>query len=238
MSHPRATGPWNGRSSPCGRVIDPWLGPFSYADRPGLGVSDAVQAIPLLRDEGLGWAARADFHDCFGSIPMPLLRRMLSVLVEDAGLLSLIESLLGRRAAARGSAAVVPGLPQGSPPSPMWANLVLARFDAQVTGAGFPLVRYPDDLVALAGDRDDALEAMRVINEAAAALGMPPGAGKSAVMSFEEGFCFAGEDFGPRYPPALAGHRVAGPSAPGSLPGHAGSPCPAGRRPGHHGIIR
>ena len=46
------------------------------------------------------------------------------------------------------------------------------------------------------------------MNEAAAALGMPLGADKSAVMSFEEGFCFLGEDFGPRYPPALADHRV------------------------------
>jgi CRISPR-associated protein Cas1 len=90
----------------------------------------------------------------------------------------------------------------------MWANLVLARFDAQVTGAGFPLVRYADDLAALAADRDDAWEAMRVMNEAAAALGMPLSADKSAVMSFEEGFCFLGEDFGPRYPPALADHRV------------------------------
>ena len=84
-------------------VIDPWLGPFSYAYRPGLGVADAVQAIAVLRDEGLRWAARADFHDCFGNIPVPLLRRMLHVLVEDAGLLSLVESLLGSRAAARGA---------------------------------------------------------------------------------------------------------------------------------------
>ena len=193
-------------------VIDPWLGPFSYAYRPGLGVADAVQAIAVLRDEGLGWVARTDFHDCFGHIPVPLLRRMLSVLVEDTGLLSLIGSLLDRRAAARGSAAVVRGLPQGSPLSPLWANLVLAGFDAQVTGAGFPLVRYSDDLVALASDRGDAWEAMRVINEAAAALGMPLGADKSAVMSFAEGFCFAGEDFGPRYPPALDDHRVVEPA--------------------------
>ena len=193
-------------------VIDPWLGPFSYAYRPGLGTADAAQAIAVLRDEGLSWVARADFHDCFGSIPVPLLRRMLAVLVEDTALLSLIESLLGRSAAARGSAAVVHGLAQGSPLSPMWANLVLARFDAQVTGAGFPLVRYADDLAALAGDRDDAWEAMRVMNEAAAALGMPLGADKSAVMSFDDGFCFVGEDFGPRYPPALADHRVIEPA--------------------------
>jgi CRISPR-associated protein Cas1 len=92
--------------------------------------------------------------------------------------------------------------------SPLWANLVLAGFDTRVARAGFPLIRYSDDLVALAASRDDAWEAMRVMNEAAAELGMPLDAGKSAVMSFEEGFCFVGEDFGPRYPPVLADHRI------------------------------
>ena len=47
-------------------VIDPWLGPFSYAYRPGLGVADTVQAVARLRDEGLGWGipharTRGDF---------------------------------------------------------------------------------------------------------------------------------------------------------------------------------
>ena len=103
---------------------------------------------------------------------------------------------------------MVHGLPQGSPLSPLWANLVLAGFDTRVARAGFPLVRYADDMVALAGSRDDAWEAMRVMSKAADELGMPLAADKSAVMSFEEGFCFLGEDFGPRYPPALDDHRV------------------------------
>jgi CRISP-associated protein Cas1 len=137
-----------------------------------------------------------------------MLRRMLSVLIEDSGLFALIGALLERRAAAHGGAAVVQGLPQGSPLSPLWANLLLAGFDTRVARAGFPLIRYADDLAALAASRDEAWEAMRVMSTAAGELGMPLAADKSAVMSFEEGFCFLGEDFGPRYPPVLAGHRV------------------------------
>jgi CRISP-associated protein Cas1 len=192
-------------------VIDPWLGPFSYAYRPGLGVADAVQAIARLRDEGLRWVARSDFHDCFTEIPVSRLRRVLRVLVEDPALLALIEALL-ERPAAPGTAASVKGLAQGSPLSPLWANLVLAGFDARVAGAGFPLVRYSDDMVVAAASSDEAQEGLRVMSEAAGELGMPLGADKSGVMSFEDGFCFLGEDFGPRYPPALAAERVAEPA--------------------------
>ncbi len=67
-------------------------------------------------------------------------------------------------------------------------------------------------MAALADSHDEAWEAMRVMSESAAELGMPLGADKSAVMSFEEGFSFIGEDFGPRYPPALADHRVTEPA--------------------------
>lgn len=101
--------------------------------------------------------------------------------------------------------------PACSPLSPLWANLVLAQFDMRVASAGFPLVRYSDDIVVLAASREEAQEGLRVMSEAAGELGMPLGADKSAVMSFEEGFCFLGEDFGPRYPPALAGLRVTEP---------------------------
>ena len=189
-------------------AIDPLLGPFSYAYRHGLGVVAAVQAVAALRDEGLTWVARSDFHDCFSSVPVSLLWRILTALIEDQGLLALVGALLNRRAAAHGAAAVVQGLAQGSPLSPLWANLVLAGFDERVARAGFPLVRYSDDMVALAASRDDAWEAMRVMSTAAGELGMPLADGKSAVMSFEEGFSFLGEDFGPRYPPVLDGHRV------------------------------
>jgi CRISPR-associated protein Cas1 len=193
-------------------VIDPWLGPFSYAYRPGLGVADAAQTIAALRDEGLGWAARADFHDCFGTIPLSRLRRLLPVLIEDADLLGLVEAFLARHPAPNtpGNKQLT-GLAQGSPLSPLWANLVLADFDSRVAMNGYPLVRYSDDIVALAADHDGAWEAMRVMSEAASELGMAFGADKSGVMSFDEGFSFLGEDFGPRYPPAQSAPRIAEP---------------------------
>jgi CRISPR-associated protein Cas1 len=192
-------------------VIDPWLGPWSFAYRPGLGVSDAVQELARLREQGLTWVARADVADCFPSIPMGHLRRLISVFVADEGLRALVEAFLARRSTGEGGVRAVPGLPQGSPLSPLWSNLVLTRLDERLADAGFPVVRYSDDFAVLAASREDAWEGMRVASDAVGELGMRLGADKSEVMSFDEGFTFLGEDFGPRYPPALDDHRAVEP---------------------------
>ena len=192
-------------------MVDPWLGPWSFAYRPGLGVADAVQAVARLRDEGLEWAARADIADCFPSIPVGHLRRLVAALVDDDALRTLIEAFLARRSTGEGGVRAVAGLPQGSPLSPLWANLVLTRLDERLADEGFPVVRYSDDFVVLAASRDDAWEAMRVASAAVGDLGMRLGSDKSEVMSFAEGFTFLGEDFGPRYPPALDDHRAVEP---------------------------
>jgi CRISPR-associated protein Cas1 len=193
-------------------VIDPWLGPSSFAYRPGLAVADAVQAVARLRDEGLTWVARADVADCFPSIPIAHLQRLLSALVTDDRLVALLTSLLARRSTGEGGIRPVPGLAQGSPLSPLWANLVLTRLDERLLDAGFPITRYSDDFVVAAASHDEAWEAMRVASDAVEELGMHLGSDKSAVMSFAEGFTFLGEDFGPRYPPALDDHRVVEPA--------------------------
>ena len=87
-------------------------------------------------------------------------------------------------------------------------NLVLTDVDQAVLGRGFPIIRYADDIAIAAASRDEAWEAVRCVAAAVEELGMTLGPEDTHVMSFEEGFCFLGEDFGPRYPPWV-GPRVA-----------------------------
>lgn len=82
-------------------------------------------------------------------------------------------------------------------------NLVLEHVDDRLRRAGYPVVRYGDDMAILATSRDDALEASRVASAAAEEIGMSLGDDKTEAMSFEDGFCFLGEDFGTRYPPVI-----------------------------------
>ncbi|MGQ0841593.1 CRISPR-associated endonuclease Cas1 [Actinokineospora sp.] len=100
-------------------------------------------------------------------------------------------------------------MPQGSPLSPLLSNLVLESVDERLRRGGFPIVRYGDDLCALALSRADAWEAARAMTAAVEEIGMTVGADKTEVMSFADGFTFLGEDFGPRYPPVVEhGTRV------------------------------
>lgn len=191
-------------------VIDVWLGPSSFAYRPGLGVADAVQQVCRLRTEGLGWVARADIDDCFPTMDVARVRRLLAAIVDDAPLLATVDLLLTRSAHGPTGLRPVRGLPQGAPCSPLLANLGLEQLDDRVREAGFPLVGYGDDMLLLAGSAGEAHEGLRVVNEAAEDIHMHLGQ-DAAVTAFADGFCFLGEDFGPRYPPLLDDHRVIDP---------------------------
>lgn len=197
-------------------VITPWVDPVlgfsSFAYRAGLGVSDAVQTLVGYREEGLRWVLRTDVDDCFPSIPVGHARRLLGALVPDDEVLALVALLLDRAAVRPGRGrGLMRGLAQGCALSPLLANLVLVALDDALLDAGFAVVRYADDIAVATESREDAWEAARVATGVLEVLGMELGADKTEVMSFDDGFCFLGEDFGPRYPPALDDHRVAVP---------------------------
>ena len=190
-------------------AIDPLLGATAFGYRPGMGVADAAQEVVRRREEGYTHVLRTDVHDCFPSLPVALLRRQLEFLIAEPEILAVVDLLLDRCTRFPGKGrGVFPGLPQGSPLSPLLANLALIPLDEALVDAGFPVVRYADDLVIALEEPGDAPEALRTATKVLKELGMELGAEKTAVASFFEGFAFLGEDFGPRYPPAESEGRI------------------------------
>lgn len=189
--------------------IDPLFGATAYGYRPGLGVSDAITEVTRLREEGYRHVVRTDIHDCFPSLPVALIKRQLEALINESDVHAVVLQLLDRRTSAPGRGRFTfPGLPQGSPLSPLLANLSLIPLDEALVDAGFPVVRYADDLVIGLETPQEASEALRIASSTLKEIGMQLGATKTATMSFDEGFAFLGEEFGPRYPPSLDEGRI------------------------------
>lgn len=193
-------------------LVDPALGPAAFAFRAGLGVTDAVAAVTALRAEGLLWVVRTDVRECFPTLPKDRAFRLLSALVEDRDVLAIVRALLDRTYRAdTGGIRVLAGVPQGCPLSPLLANLALADVDAELLRAGYPVIRYGDDVLIAAESEGDAWEALRITSKAVEGLGMELNNEKTRITTFDDGFTFLGEDFGPRYPPHLEGFRVEAP---------------------------
>lgn len=130
-----------------------------------------VQVLVALREEGLGWVLRTGIKNCFPNLPVALARRRIAALIDRTD----VEYVVERMAVRKGGRRNFPGLPQGSPLSPLLANLVLVDVDARLAGAGFPVIRYADDLAIAASSEAEAWEAARLSHAAAKELNMELG---------------------------------------------------------------
>lgn len=135
---------------------------------------------------------------CFDSIRHDLVLKHLSLHAPPDNLEQLIVSLLQRYDSQR--ADLPTGLPQGSPLSPLLANLVLADFDFEMFDNGTPVVRFADDFTLVAQSEQEAQQVLEQAQHAARRLDMQLENSKTRLVSFDEGFAFLGEAVGPSAP--------------------------------------
>lgn len=164
----------------------------SYGYRPKRGVAQAVASVLHYRDRGMHWLLEADIDDCFGSLDHAILRGLLRSEIGDERVLNVMDSWLevGRP---RQDAAC--GIAMGMPLSPLWANLYLHELDWRLVRNRWPLVRYADDFVVLAGSPDNAERARGAVEDALAPLKLRVEPTKTRISSFEDGFEFLGVRF-------------------------------------------
>ena len=132
-------------------VVEPAMSPASFGYRPGLGVQNAVErVIELRRREKRGWVLESDVARFFETVPHVPLLELIEARTGDARVTELVAVWL--EASGTGGR----GLLQGSPLSPLLANLYLDEVDHLLDAPDARLVRYADDLVILARRRADA----------------------------------------------------------------------------------
>lgn len=168
----------------------------SYAYRRGRSVQQTVGRIERLREEGFRWVVDADITAFFDNIDHALLLGRLRALVKDARLCQLIEAWV-KAAIFQDGAYLSPerGVPQGSPLSPMLANLYLDDLDEVLLDHDMRLVRYADDFLVLCRSEARAEQVMELTRQTLTALHLEFNASKTRIVDFDRGFRFLGYQF-------------------------------------------
>ena len=196
-------------------IFEADLPPEQYAYRPGRNAQQAVVKVEELLFRGHPEVVDADLADYFGSIPHAELLQSVARRIVDRRVLHLIKMWLecpveetddrGRKTRTTEARDNRRGIPQGSPISPLLANIYMRRF---VLGwkklgleqrLGSRIVTYADDLVILCkkGKADEALQQLRKIMSK---LKLTVNEEKTRICKVPEGeFDFLGYTFGRMY---------------------------------------
>jgi len=165
--------------------------PDSYGFRPRRSAHDACEAIRVAANKGREWVLDADIRDCFGSLDRRAVLAQVASRVSDRAMLKLLGSWL-RVGVLEGGVTTDSGAGtrQGSPVSPLLANIALHTLDVawREQGQRFGvLIRYADDIAVLCPTAQRANQARELMVTVLAPLGLHVHPDKTSIVHLHQG---------------------------------------------------
>jgi len=166
----------------------------SFAYRKGRSVRQAVYKIKEYYDNGYRWVIDADIDAFFDSVDHRMLVQKVKKYIKDQYIVSLIELWIKAEIWDGKTIKVMDkGIPQGSPISPILANLFLDELDEAMLKQGYKYVRYADDFIILCKTPEKAKTCLEFTKTVLDRLFLK--LDEANIVSFEHGFEYLGVTF-------------------------------------------
>jgi group II intron reverse transcriptase/maturase len=175
-------------------IYEPTFLDCSYGFRPGRGCHDAIRALHgYLTGHHVETVIDVDLADFFGSIQADVVDKLLKGRIDDKRFLRYIQRLLKSGILRDGELTVSDeGVPQGSPASPIIANIVAHHvidqwFETVVKAhcrGQVAMIRYADDLVICCQLANDAERVHKALGQRLAKYGLRLNEDKTRLVAF------------------------------------------------------
>jgi group II intron reverse transcriptase/maturase len=166
----------------------------SFAFRKGRSVRQAVYRIKDYYDDGYRWVVDADIDAFFDSVDHGLLIEKVERYIKDESIQHLIRLWITAEVWDGKSLKIMDkGIPQGSPVSPILANLFLDELDEAMLKEKLRYIRFADDFLILCKTPENAKDALAFTNEMLDTLLLK--LDEADIVSFDDGFRYLGVIF-------------------------------------------
>ena len=131
-------------------MFEPHFNDNSYGFRLNRSCEKAIIKALEFMNDGYDWIVDIDLEKFFDNVPHDKLLRLVSDVVKDGNVVSLVNKFLKAGVMVENEIEeTMVGTPQGGPLSPLLSNVILNKLDKELEARGLNFVRYADDIIIL-----------------------------------------------------------------------------------------